>query len=201
MTPQIPLLTTILSTLLLSLSLSLPTLAHTTPSPLTPRCTNALRNPGFETSQISPWLDMVSGSWSKRSISTSPNPYPAHSGSKFYYAHSNATHMTSTLTLAQSYFELRTGDRVRCGAWVRGQRPTGTTRVQVWLDAAACGGEVLLTAATNGNAWMWVGGQAVVRDVMGGVGHSVAVTLQGEGVRASEGWSVAVDDVSVGVGC
>jgi len=49
--------------------------------------------------------------------------------------------------------------------------------------------------------WTKVGGKVQVQDVPGGVGHSVAISVQGDGVEDEEGWRVAVDDVGVMVGC
>lgn len=107
--------------------------------------------------------------------------------------------MTATLTLSQSYIDLPTGATVDCYAWVRGSRPSGQTRVEIFLDGVSCGQEVQLGVGNKG--WKRVGGKVTVQDVVPGVGHSVAISVQGDGVQDESGWSVAVDDVGVVVGC
>ncbi|KAI5377004.1 hypothetical protein J4E82_004379 [Alternaria postmessia] len=162
-------------------------------------CTNALTNPSFEIPLLTPWMDMVTGSWSSRGISTSPPHVGAHSGFNVYAATSNSSEVTATLTLSQSYIDLPTGVTVDCYAWVRGSRPSGQTRVEIFLDGVSCGQEVQLGVGNKG--WKRVGGKVTVQDVVPGVGHSVAVSVQGDGVEDESGWSVAVDDVGVVVGC
>ncbi|KAG9192629.1 hypothetical protein G6011_11363 [Alternaria panax] len=175
---------------------------HATPLPSPQRtlstkgCTNTVSNPSFETPLLPAWMDMVTGSWSSRGIFTSPAP---HSGFSSYAATSNSSEVTATLTLSQSYLDIPSGVTVDCYAWVRGSRPSGQTRVEVFLDGISCGEEVQLGVGRTG--WKKVGGKVKVQDVVPGVGHSVAVSVQGDGVEDEGGWSVAVDDVGVVVGC
>ncbi|CAG5149702.1 uncharacterized protein ALTATR162_LOCUS2428 [Alternaria atra] len=158
-------------------------------------CPNTLINPSFETSLLPAWMDMVTGSWSSRGISSSTG---AHSGLNVYAATSNSSEVTATLTLSQSYIQLPSGAMVDCYAWVKGSRPSGQTRVEIFLDQVSCGKAVL---GIGRKGWTKVGGKIAVQDVIGGVGHSVAVSVQGDGVEDEGGWNVAVDDVSVVVGC
>ncbi|RAR07302.1 hypothetical protein DDE82_002924 [Stemphylium lycopersici] len=188
---------TLLSLLLLIATTTTTTTAATTTTTPSTQCTNALRNPSFESPALEPWLDMATGSFSTRGLS----PAQPHTGTSSYRAHSNSssTAAPSTLTLSQSYLSLPLGATVACWAWVQSQRPAGRTRVQVFLDAESCGEPVWMVG--TGAQWVRVGGHVVVKDVGGGgVGHTVAVSVQGEGV-SGEGWSVAVDDVGVGAGC
>lgn len=153
------------------------------------RCTNALSNPSFE-SGLSPWLDMVSGSFSTRGIFTSADG--GQSGQNFYYAHSNAT-VDSTLTVSQSGFSVQGGGQVECAAWVASRRlgNVGSTRVEVFLDGVSCGVQYLGTAG-----WTRVGGQvAVTGDV-----HTLAVVIVSD-EAGDEGWTVWVDGLAVGAGC
>jgi hypothetical protein len=161
----------------------------------TKRCINALTNPSFENSMLDPWMDMVTGSWSSRGISS---PGGAHSGSNVYAATSNSSEVTATLTLSQSYINLSSGSTVDCHVWVMGSRPSGQTRVEIFLDQVSCGKAALGVGKTG---WTKVGGKIAVQDVVGGVGHSVAVSVQGDGVADEGGWYVAVDDVGVVFGC
>ena len=184
---------------------AIPTFATTQASPLSSpqqapsikRCTNAVVNPSFEIPVLSPWMDMVTGSWYSRGISTSPTG--GHSGSNLYAATSNSSAVQATLTLSQSYIDLPVGATVDCYAWVTGRRPNGQTRVEIFLDQVSCGEALHMGAGQEG--WTKVGGKVQVQDVPGGVGHSVAISVQGDGVEDEEGWRVAVDDVGVMVGC
>jgi hypothetical protein len=190
-----------LQALLLSLLCAIITVSTTQANPLpsssTKRCKNALVNPSFETPVLSPWMDMVTGSWSSRGIYTSSAG--GHSGSNFYAATSNSSVVRATLTLSQSYIDLPTGSTVDCYAWVEGNRLSGRTRVEMFLDQVSCGEAVYMGPGKKG--WTKVGGKVTVQGVAGGVGHSVALSVQGDGVENEEGWSVAVDDVGVMVGC
>lgn len=90
---------------------------------------------------------------------------------------------------------------MECYAWVRrGEAGKGRARVEVFLDGGSCGGVV--EVGEGQEEWVKVGGKVVVQDVgAGGVGHTVAVTVQGYGAEGDGGWSVAIDDVGVVVGC
>jgi hypothetical protein len=140
---------------------------------------------------------MVTGSWSSRGIS--PLPFGGHSGLNSYVATSNSSAVRATLTLSQSYIDLPVGAAVDCYAWVRGDRPSGQTRVEIFLDQVSCGRAVYLGVGATG--WRKIGGKTTVQGVAEGVGHSIAVSVQGDGVEDERGWSVAVDDVGVVVGC
>ncbi|KAA8613342.1 hypothetical protein PtrSN002B_009220 [Pyrenophora tritici-repentis] len=130
------------TTLILSI-LTASTFTHALPTttyPPHPLCKNTLTNPSFATGSLTPWLDMVTGSWSMRGITTTSSN---SSGPYIYTAHSNSTTVTATLALSQSYITIpadSTTTTVECYAYVRSDRPTGQTRVQVFLDALSCGG-------------------------------------------------------------
>lgn len=75
--------------------------------------------------------------------------------------------------------------------------------MQVFLDEVSCGGSVEIGGGDDDGKeesegeWVKVGGSVVVGDVSaGGVGHTIAVTVQGYG-----GWNATVDDGGVVVGC
>jgi hypothetical protein len=81
---------------------------------------------------------------------------------------------------------------------------SASLRVEVFLDGLSCGGPVWVGSGQQGKeGWVKVGGQVVVRDVSAdnGVGHTIAVTVQGYGAESGEGWSVAIDDVGVIPAC
>lgn len=90
---------------------------------------------------------------------------------------------------------------MECYAWVRAARGgKAKARVEVFLDGGSCGGGV--EVGEGQEEWVRIGGRVVVQDVgAGGVGHTVAVTVQGYGAEGDGGWSVAIDDVGVVVGC
>ncbi|KAF1946716.1 hypothetical protein EJ02DRAFT_218238 [Clathrospora elynae] len=160
-------------------------------SSLTKHCTNFLTNPSFEAGEL-PWLAMVTGSWETRGIWASSSG--GHSGSNYYYGLSNSTIETS-ITLSQSGLSISPG-QVNCSAWVASSRPgnMGSTRIEVYLDDVSCAPAVQV--GTTG--WMKVGGTVGVQDVEGG--HTLAVVIVGD-VATDEGWSISLDDLSVGSGC
>ncbi|KAJ4365687.1 hypothetical protein N0V83_008307 [Neocucurbitaria cava] len=127
-----------------------PTHQHT--QPLSKRCDNKLANPSFESGE-SPWLAMVTSSWTTRAVYTSAQG--GHQGSNFYYGHSNST-IDSTLTISQSAINIEAGASVECAAWIASSRPgnVGSTRVEVFLDGESCGMQYLGTTG-----WTRVGGR------------------------------------------
>ncbi|KAF1843867.1 uncharacterized protein K460DRAFT_289919 [Cucurbitaria berberidis CBS 394.84] len=158
---------------------------------LSKRCDNKLQNPSFESGE-SPWLAMVSGSWSTRGVYTSSGG--GHHGSNFYYGQSNST-IDSTLTLSQSEINIPNGATVECAAWIASRRPgnVGSSRVEVFLDGQSCGTEYLGTTG-----WTKVGGKVGVSG--DGAVHTLAVVVVSD-EAGEEGWAVWVDDLWVGIGC
>ncbi|CAO2656284.1 Nn.00g050870.m01.CDS01 [Neocucurbitaria sp. VM-36] len=155
---------------------------------LSKRCDNKLQNASFESGE-SPWLAMVSGSWSTRGIYTSATG--GHQGSNFYYAQSNST-IDSTLTISQSNIDIANGATVECAAWLASRRPgnVGSTRVEVFLDGLSCGMQYLGTTG-----WTRVGGKVSVSG--DGAIHTMAVVIVSD-EAGDEGWTVWVDDLWVG---
>ena len=78
------------------------------------------------------------------------------------------------------------------------ERPTGDTRVELFLDGVSCGGSVALG---SGSGWTRVGGEVVVGEGDVYVQHTVSVSVQGDGVVGGGGWSVDIGEIGVGVGC
>ncbi|EMD84762.1 hypothetical protein COCC4DRAFT_148410 [Bipolaris maydis ATCC 48331] len=188
--------------------LFLPTLLLTStlasPLPFSNSCTptNLVQNPSFESnpSDLSPWLSLATGSFSSRTLSRD-NPGGHNSATAYIASCNSSADILSTLTLSQSYIEVAGGKTVECYAWARaGKGGKGGARVEVFLDGTSCGGVV--EVGEGQEEWVKVGGRVVVQDVgAGGVGHTVAVTVQGYGAEGDGGWSIAIDDVGVGVGC
>ncbi|XP_014554949.1 hypothetical protein COCVIDRAFT_17380 [Bipolaris victoriae FI3] len=190
--------------LLLPTLLLTTTTTTTTALPISNSCTptNLLQNPSFESNpqDLSPWLSLATGSFSSRSL-TRDNPGGHNSATAYLASCNSSADILSTLTLSQSYIEVEVGKAVECYAWVRAARGgKAKARVEVFLDGGSCGGGV--EVGEGEEEWVRIGGRVVVQDVgAGGVGHTVAVTVQGYGAEGDGGWSVAIDDVGVVVGC
>ncbi|KAL6705286.1 hypothetical protein ACN47E_007096 [Coniothyrium glycines] len=161
--------------------------------PLAKRCTNLLSNPSFETG-IDPWLAMLTGSFTdQRGIYTSSSG--GHSGANFYYAHGNSS-VDATLTLSQSGFAIGSAapGEMECSTWVASRRPgnVGSTRVEVFLDGISCGTQYLGTTG-----WTKVGGKVKPSSDQT---HTIAIVVNSD-EAGDQGWSLWVDDVTVGQGC
>ena len=163
-------------------------------------CTNALRNPSFETNHLLPWTNYASGSWAFRTITYSSSAY---TGTHFFHAFSNSTY-TSTTTLAQSNVRIPPGTKIDCSARIWAAGITGANRsasFEVFIDGTSCGSTTL--SGGQGEArWMKVGRQvqlsADMREHM-----LVVVAVVSAGGDMGPGIGIGVDGVWAGpvAGC
>lgn len=177
---------TILSTLILA---SYAILANTHPTSRSPsllqrsNCTDALRNPSFESTTLEPWEVYTSGSWANHEIVTGRGHHAEH----FFGALSNSTN-ASTITLSQS-FNFPTGD-VECEAWVMAAGDLGSVKVEAFVNGVKFD-EVEMRKKKG---WVRLAGRISLQ----GYSHMIVLvgTVNAEGVVGS-GIGVGFDDVKV----
>ncbi|KAF2685822.1 hypothetical protein K458DRAFT_417029 [Lentithecium fluviatile CBS 122367] len=160
-------------------------------------CTNAVANPSFESSDLSPWTCSATGSWASRDVVLAPTLPSRHSGAYIFHGHSNSTN-ASTITLSQININIPAGRKIDCSAWVYAggdMGEQGKVGFDVFLDGAWCGALGVQADSGDAERWQKIGKEMVVQGDVHILAIVVMVDAMGE---MGAGIEVGVDDVWVG---